>query len=258
MTLLTCAAVQRRLQAFHDRELAVGETIAVEHHICECPPCTRELRALQSVGEALRLAAQPGPADDWTGLQPGVISRMRAEAHESWAARARRALDDVHLVWIGLASAAATVACAATVLSLLHFAAPERNDSLAAVIQVMGAQPGSNENPGLLDGRNMNSGPMRPQAPTVPQDGVVFATLENALMTEDIMVPLAANVTREGRLSGSEDAVEWRGWRRSAGAGRRAVARAIRTGAVRGRPDRRQPRVGRRSHDRQAQDITGD
>jgi hypothetical protein len=202
MTLLTCAAVQRRLQAFHDRELPVGETIAVEHHICECPPCTRELRVLQSVGEALRLAASPGPSDDWTGLQPGVISRMRAEAHESWAARARRALDDVHLVWIGFASAAATVACAATVLSLLHFAAPERNDSLAAFIHVMGAEPGSNENPALLDGRNMNSGPMRPQAPTVPQNGVVFATLENALMSEDIMVPLAANVTREGRLSG--------------------------------------------------------
>ncbi len=201
MTLLTCAAVQRRLQAFHDRELAIAETIAVEHHICECPPCTRELRAVQSVGDALRLAASPGPADDWTGLQPGVISRMRAEAHESWTARARRALDDVHLVWIGLAAAAATVACAATVLSLLHFAAPERNDSLAGVISVMGAEPGSNENPALLDGRNMNSGPMRPQVPTVPQNGVVFATLENSLITEDMMVPLAANVTREGHLS---------------------------------------------------------
>jgi hypothetical protein len=202
MTLLTCAAVQRRLQAFHDRELAVDETIAVEHHICECPPCTRELRALQSVGEALRLAASPGPADDWTGLQPGVISRMRAEAHQSWAARARRALDDVHLVWIGLASATATVVCAATVLSLLHFATPERHDSLAGVIHFMSAEPGSNENPGLLDGRNMNSGPVRPQAPTVPHNGVVFATLESSLMTEDMMVPLAANVTREGRLSG--------------------------------------------------------
>jgi hypothetical protein len=201
MTLLTCAAVQRRLQAFHDRELAVGETIAVEHHLSGCPPCTRELRVLQSVGDALRLAASPGPSDDWTGLQPGVISRMRAEAHESWPARARRFVDDLHLVWIGLASAAATVVCAATVLSLLHFAAPERNDSLSAVIQVMGAEVGSDANPALLDGRNMNSGPMRPQAPTVPQNGVVFATLENALMTEDIMVPLAARVTRDGRLS---------------------------------------------------------
>ncbi len=203
MTLLTCAAVQRRLQAFHDRELAIGETIAVEHHVAGCPPCTRDLRALRSVGEALRLAASPGPADDWTGLQPGVISRMRAEAHESWAARARRFVDDMHLVWIGFASAGATVVCAASVLSLLHFATPERKtDSLAAVIEMLGAAPGTDENPALLDGRNMNSGPVRPEVPTVPQNGVVFATLENALMTEDVMVPLAANVTREGCLSG--------------------------------------------------------
>ena len=203
MTLLTCAAVQRRLQAFHDRELAVGDTIAVEHHVSGCPPCSRELRALRSVGDALRVAAAPAPADDWTGLQPGVISRMRAEAHESWAARARRCLDDVHLVWIGLASAAATVVCAASVLSLLHFAAPEqRDDSLAAVIQVIGAEPGSDENPALLDGRNTMTGPVRPQPPTVPQNGVVFATLENALMSQDMMVPLAASVSREGRLSG--------------------------------------------------------
>ena len=203
MTLMTCAAVQRRLQAFHDRELAVGETIAVEHHITECPPCTRELRDLQSVGNALRLAAAPAPADDWNGLQAGVISRMRAEAYESWTARGRRFVDDVHLVWIGLASAAATVVCAASVLSLLHFAAPEqRMDSLAAVIQIIGAQPGSDENPAQLDGRNTMTGPVRPQPPTVPQNGIVFATLENSLMSQDVMVPLAASVTREGRLSG--------------------------------------------------------
>ena len=30
---------------------------------------------------------------------------------------------------------------------------------------------------------------------------MVFATLENSLITEDMMVPLAANVTREGHLS---------------------------------------------------------
>ena len=202
MTLMTCASVQRRLQAFHDRELPVAETIAVENHVTDCPPCASDLRVLQSVGDALRLAVRPGPADDWAGLQSGVISRMRAEASESWGARARRFMDDVHLVWIGFAAAAATVICAATVLSLLHFAAPERDrHSLSSMISVMGAPVGSNENPALLDGRNMNSGPARPQAPKVFQDGVVFATLENAAMPDDIMVPLTTDVTREGRLS---------------------------------------------------------
>ncbi len=201
MTLLTCAAVQRRLHAFYDRELSIAETIAVEQHVAGCPPCARDLGELRSLGDALRLAAAPSPADDWAGLRPGVISRMRAEAHESWTARARRFADDLHLVWIGLASAAATIVCATSVLGLLHFAPRERGDSLAAVIEVMGAPVGSDLNPALLDGRNMNSGPARPLPPTVPQNGVVFATLENAPMSQDVMLPLSANITREGHLS---------------------------------------------------------
>ena len=56
MTLLTCAAVRRRLAAYHDRELPVPELIAIEAHVKDCPPCAREQRDLQSVGEALRLA----------------------------------------------------------------------------------------------------------------------------------------------------------------------------------------------------------
>ena len=135
-TLLTCAAVRRRLQAFYDRELPVPGLIDIEAHLADCPPCMRDLREIRLVGDGLRLAAAPGPADDWTGLQPGVISRMRAEAHESWTARVRRALDDLHLVWIGLGATAATCVCAASVLSMISFASPERHDSLAAVMAV--------------------------------------------------------------------------------------------------------------------------
>ena len=76
MTLLTCAAVRRRLPAFHDRELAVGELISIESHLHDCPPCARDLRALQNIGEALRAVAAPAPSDDWTGLRSSVISRM--------------------------------------------------------------------------------------------------------------------------------------------------------------------------------------
>ena len=203
MTLMTCAAVQRRLQAFHDRELPVDETISIQQHVVECPPCARDLRAMRSVGDALRLAAAPAPADDWAGVQAGVISRMRAEAHESFGARARRFLDDLHLVWIGLASASATVVCAGTVLSVLQFApAPGRVDSLAAIISVLSAPGGSDLNPTALDGRNLYGGPMVIQAPKVPHDSVVYATLETALIDEeDMVVPMSANVTREGRLS---------------------------------------------------------
>jgi len=196
MTLMTCAAVQRRLQAFHDRELQVADLIAIEGHLHDCPPCARDLNELHSVGNALRLAAAPAPPDDWTGVRSGVISRMRAEAHESWTARVRRAFDDLHLVWIGLASTAATCLCAGAVLSMLHFASPERQDSLAAVIAVMAAPSGSDLNPARLDGRI--------QAPSVPENGIVYATLERSVMDGDLVVPLSAIVTREGRVSGLE------------------------------------------------------
>ena len=108
MTLLTCAAVRRRLPAFHDRELPVGDLIAIEGHLHDCPPCNRDLKEMQDVGHALRLAAAPAPSDDWRGVRSSVISRMRAEAHESWPAKVRRAFDDLHLVWVALASTAAT------------------------------------------------------------------------------------------------------------------------------------------------------
>src|SRR4030095_3212594 len=156
MTLLTCAAVRRRLQSFHDRELPVGDLIAIESHLHDCPPCGQDLKAMQDVGHALRLAAAPAPPDDWTGVRSSVISRMRAEAHESWPAKVRRAFDDLHLVWVALASTAATCLCAGSVLSMLHFASPERQDSLAAVIGVMAAPSGSDLNPPRLGGRNQD------------------------------------------------------------------------------------------------------
>src|SRR6185436_16075459 len=112
------------------------DLIAIEAHLHDCPPCSRDLNGIQTIGNALRLAAAPAPPDDWTGVRSGVISRMRAEAHESWTARVRRALDDMHLVWIGLGATAATCICAVSVLSMISHASPERNDSLAAAMAV--------------------------------------------------------------------------------------------------------------------------
>ena len=195
MTLLTCAAVGRRLNAFHDGELPVGEQIAVANHVHGCPPCSKDLRALQSIGDALRLAAAPAPPDDWTGLQSGVISRMRAEEHESLAARAQRMFEDMHLVWIALASTAATFLCGAVVLSMLHFASPERDDSLAAVIAVMAAPLGSDLNPARLDNYII-------QIPSMPGDDVMQATLARTAAQDDLVLPLSLTVTREGRILG--------------------------------------------------------
>ena len=68
MTFLTCRDVERRLAAFHDRELPVGEMIAVEAHIDDCPPCAATAaRAARGRRRAARLRgarARPrtGPA----------------------------------------------------------------------------------------------------------------------------------------------------------------------------------------------------
>ncbi|MCA1563273.1 MAG: zf-HC2 domain-containing protein [Acidobacteria bacterium] len=192
MTVLTCAAVQRRLPAYYDRELPIAELIAVDGHLNGCPPCASDLRELQSVGDALRIAAAPGPADDWNGLQPGVISRMKAEADESWRARTNRLFDDMHLVWIGLAATVATFVCGVIVLSMLRFASPERHDSLAAILAVMAAPSGSDLNPLRLD-RYI-------RVPSVPENGPMAATLARTISEEELVLALSAVVTRDGSL----------------------------------------------------------
>jgi anti-sigma factor RsiW len=191
---LTCTAVRRSLPAFYDRELPVQDMIAVGAHVTDCPPCASELHDLKRVGEALRLAAAPAPADDWTGLQYGVISRMRAEAHESWTAIAGRMFDDLHLLWIGLAATAATFLCGAVALSALHFASPDRDDSLRSMITVISAPAGSDLNPMTTD-RFLT-------APSVPNQGPIEAMLAQPVYShDDLVLAFSAVVTREGRLS---------------------------------------------------------
>lgn len=196
MTLLTCPAVRRRLPLFHDDELPIADTIAVESHVKKCAACALELNGLRQLRDGLRLAAAPAPADDWTGLQPGVISRMKAEAHESWKACASRLFDDLHLVWIGLAATAATFLCGAIALGMLHFASPERDDSLAAVINVISAPYGTELNPIRVFSASFIS------VPSIPAKGPMADTLEGTVSERDVVLALSAMVTREGRVAG--------------------------------------------------------
>ena len=194
MTVLTCAAVRRDLAVFYDDELPIQRRLAIQAHVDGCEGCAGALQEYLDLGGAIRSASAPGPADDWTGLRPGVISRMRAEAYESFTARVARMFDDMHLVWIGLAATAGTLLCGVIVFGMLHFASPERDDSLAAMIAAVAAPSGSDLNPASLDGWI--------QAPTVPGDGIISAALEQSGSEGDLSVALAAIVTREGRISG--------------------------------------------------------
>jgi hypothetical protein len=194
MTTLTCTAVRRRLAEYHDNELEIQDRIAVQGHLNACDTCAKELDGYFAVASALRRAAAPAPADDWTGLQPGVIGRMRAEANEAWLARTARLFDDMHLVWIGLASTAATFICGAIALGMLHFASPERDDSLRAMLAMVSAVPGSDLNPAGIDG-------LAVQAPSVPQDGLVKASLERSGQGAEQMLTFAAVITRDGNIA---------------------------------------------------------
>jgi hypothetical protein len=206
MTGLTCAAVRQRLAAFHDDQLDVPGRIAVQVHVYDCESCQAELAQFQTLSAALRLAAAPGPADDWTGLTPGVISRMRAEANESWGACLGRLFDDMHLVWIALASTAATLLVGATVLGLLRFASPERDDSLRALLAMVSAVPGSDLNPAGIDG-------LAVQAPSVPEDGLINASLERSGQGAEQMLAFAAVVRRNGDIAAMRPLGDSRGSR---------------------------------------------
>jgi len=212
MTVLSCSVVRHMLPAFHDNELAVEERVAMQGHLHGCTECQDELQTYYEVGAAVRLAAARAPREEWTGLQSGVISRMRAEQHESWTAQVSRMFDDMHLVWIGLAATAATILCGAIVLSMLRFASPEREDSLRAMITIVSAPSGSNLNPASLDGLMI-------QAPSVPEDGIVPASLERSGAEGELVLAFSAVITREGAISGMEALGE--------GRGRRQVTRLI-------------------------------
>jgi hypothetical protein len=209
MTGLTCAAVRQRLAAFHDDELGVQERIAVQSHVNVCDGCQTELAGYRDVSSALRRAAAPGPADDWTGLQPGVISRMRAEASQSWTAKMGRMFDDMHLVWIGLASTAATLLVGTIVLGMLRFASPERDDSLRALLAMVSAVPGSDLNPAGIDG-------LAVQAPSVPEDGIINASLERSGQGAEQMLAFAAVITRNGNIAAMQALGDGRGSRQVA------------------------------------------
>src|SRR5262249_45025865 len=62
MKALPCAATRRRLQAYHDRELAITEQIAVGAHLEWCDRCAATLTDLRGLRHALQALAPGRPA----------------------------------------------------------------------------------------------------------------------------------------------------------------------------------------------------
>jgi hypothetical protein len=136
----------RNLGAFVDGELSGADRMRVSQHLAECTNCAAEAEALGALGDVLRFGAQtsdpePGALD---GLAGGVISRVRAERSQSWHGFVERLMDDWHYTVVGAGALAAAFISIAFVSVMLEFGpAPERDDSLAALIANLNSPAGT-------------------------------------------------------------------------------------------------------------------
>jgi hypothetical protein len=185
MKVLSCTAARRRLQAYHDAELAISEQINVGAHLEWCDGCAAQLRELQSVRALLRMRAPSRAAlnaEEGISLQASVIARVRAERSESWAARTRALFDDMHFVYAGLGAGVSTLACVMIMLSMMRFATSEHS-------------PGSNTNPVVIDAR-MNL------LPRALNQTIMLAP--TGLRPDESFFTISGIVTREGRVTNLE------------------------------------------------------
>ena len=188
MKTFTCGAARLRLPAFHDRELTTSDQIAVAAHLDVCPKCAELVADADLVGAALRAMA-PGRStlnrDEAAGFHASVVNRVKAERDASFVARVRGMFDDMHLVYAGLGSAAATMVCVIIMLGMMRFASSERPDSLAAMVACL-ATPGSSANAVAIDAASHARWTARFSA-------------ANETAEEDAVFTLAEMLTRAGR-----------------------------------------------------------
>ena len=140
MTQLTCAAARRRLEPFHDGELAVGDQIAVSAHLEWCDRCAAELEDLRGVTTVLQSLVPERLTlthEEAAVFNTTVVNRLKVENDASFLAHLHEMFDDMHFVYAGFGAAAATVMCVVIMLSMMRFATDGRPDSLAALVGVM-------------------------------------------------------------------------------------------------------------------------
>ena len=196
---ITCAVAQRRLDAFHDGELAVMDQIAIGSHVERCEACSAIFADLRLLRDALRVDAgrRSLTTDESAAFQSTVVNRMKAERDLSLTARLRGMFDDMHLVYAGLGATVAMLLCVMSVLTMMRFATHGRPDSLAAIVNVIGS-PGSNQNPVALDARILMP------VELVDRENTAFSTLVDPAPVNDAVYMIRAVVTREGTVENPE------------------------------------------------------
>jgi hypothetical protein len=138
----SCAAVHSHLHAFADGELRGSMLRSVSQHVESCGRCAAAIAEISELGNLLRrgvdLEAEP---PDLAGLADGVVSRVRAEDHESWRGLLERATDDLHWVMVGVGSVAAAFMSALVVSVVVQSGVGQRADSLAAMLNTLATAP---------------------------------------------------------------------------------------------------------------------
>ena len=193
MTVFGCAAARRRLQAYHDGELPVGDQIAVAAHVDRCRACAETLAELRTLTSAMRTVGgmrRGLTSEQAAAFQSAVVSRAKAERDASFVARVRGMFDDLHLVYAGFGAAMATTVCLIIMVGMMRFATSERPDSLAAMVAFL-ATPGSSADAIVIDAASHARWTARFQA-------------ANETAEQDAVFALAAVVTREGRIADLE------------------------------------------------------
>ena len=193
---LGCEVAREMLAAFVDGELPVDAQVAVETHLRWCTTCAAHVEDLRLIGDSIRLGAVAPAGDDnhreLSALHAAVLSRVRAEHDQSLPVKVRALFDDLHLLWAGVGAVSAVLVCLFGTMSVLQAASEERPDSLSGVIQSL-ANPGSDSNPMLLDGRMIQVPRALDDSPSLDQLG-----------EDEAVFALAAVVTREGRIANYE------------------------------------------------------
>jgi Putative zinc-finger len=140
----SCGRLRQRLGAFVDGALSGAEMLRVSEHVASCHECREQIAAIRGLGGLLRDASAQTPIPaDLAGLADGVTSRIRAEQAQSWTATMKRAVEDWHWVVVCVGSVAAAFVSTMLVSALLLFGpAPERDDSLAALLNNLSSPAG--------------------------------------------------------------------------------------------------------------------
>lgn len=171
--LTACLGVRPHLESFADGELRGDLLRHVSRHVEDCVTCAGLVESVRGLGELLR-ENQTTEAElpDLAGLADGVVSRVRAEEHESWRGKLERATDDLHWVLVGAGSLTAAFLSVLLVSVVMQSSVEQRGDSLAAVLNTTIAPP-------QIGRATIVSGTMAPDSivSASGQDDVEFANL---------------------------------------------------------------------------------